>query len=98
MPLSNTQKKHLKSLAHKLDPVVLIGQHGISENLLTELDIALSRHELLKVKLSVGDRELRDAMIAELCTQSQAELVQRIGNIAVLFRRNPERQKIELPA
>ncbi len=97
MPLSKSQLKHLKSLAHKLDPVVRVGQHGISENLLTELDLSLSQHELLKVKLSAGDRELRDTMIAELCVQSQAELVQRIGNIAVLYRRNPEQQKINLP-
>ncbi len=97
MPLSNAHKKYLKSLAHKLDPVVRVGQHGIGENLLTELDTALTQHELLKVKLSVGDRVLRDRMINELCEHSAAELVQRIGNIAVLYRRNPERQKIDLP-
>ena len=98
MPLSKSQQKHLKSLAHKLDPVVRVGQHGLSEGLLAELDIALAQHELLKLKLSVGDRELRDKMIGELCEHSGAELVQRIGNVAVLYRRNPEQQKITLPA
>ena len=95
--LTKSQIRHLRGLAHSLKPVVMIGQHGLRESVLEELDTALDFHELIKVKVSVGDREERDAVIAILVSRSKAELVQRIGNMAVLCRRNPKKPKIELP-
>lgn len=91
MELNETQKKRLRGRAHDLNPVVLVGQHGLKPTVLEEISSALDFHQLIKVKLSVGDRELRDAMIAQIVQYSQAELIQRIGNIAILYRRNPDR-------
>jgi RNA-binding protein len=96
MTLTDNQKKHLRGLAHKLKPVVMVGQHGLKETIFEEVDIALDAHELIKIKVSVGDREERDAIIQEICARSNASLVQRVGNIAIMFRRNPKRPRIEL--
>jgi RNA-binding protein len=78
--------RQLRAIAHKLKPVVTVAQKGLSETVHKEIDQALLRHELIKVKIVVGDRELRKEITAELCEQTRAELVQSIGNIVVLFR------------
>jgi RNA-binding protein len=96
-PLSNPQKRYLRGLAHNLKPVILVGAKGVSPALVAELDGALERHELLKVKFAAEDRETRDAWIADLVAQSRSELVARIGNIVVLFRRSQENALIILP-
>ncbi len=98
MSLSNNQVRHLRGLAHALKPVVMVGQHGLKDTIMTEVDIALDVHELIKIKISVGDRDARDGIIQQIVDQSGAELVQRIGNTAVLFRRNPKKPKVVLPA
>ncbi len=98
MSLSQNQKRHLKKLAHNLKPVVMVGQHGVSEGVLAETDIALRDHELIKMRVSAGEREERDEMIGQIVAHSKSELVQRIGNVAVLFRANPDKkQPMELP-
>ena len=97
MPLSNSQIRHLRSLAHKLKPVVMVGQHGLRESVLEEIGIALDFHELIKIKVSVGDREERDRLIEKIVAATGAEQVQRIGNMAVMFKRNPKKPKIVLP-
>jgi RNA-binding protein len=96
MTLTETQKKHLRGLAHKLKPVVMVGQHGLKETIFEEVDIALDAHELIKIKVSVGDRDERDAIIQEICDRSNSILLQRVGNIAIIFRRNPKRPRIDL--
>ncbi len=88
--LSNQQIRALKSQAHALKPVVRVGQHGVTDSVMAELNLALDHHELLKVKISTGDRELRDQLIEKLATASQANIIQRIGNILVLYRKKPE--------
>lgn len=99
MSLTEKQKRHLKGVAHSLKPVVMLGQSGLTDGVLAELGIALDHHELVKVKVSAGDRELRDQLIERLATSTQALLIQRIGNIAVLYRRNPKKKNpIEIPA
>lgn len=98
MALSNLQKRHLRSLAHHLKPVVMIGQHGLKDSILDELEIALDVHELVKVRVSAEDRDDRTEMIERLVAASGAELVQTIGHIAVLFRRNAKKPKIALPS
>lgn len=95
--LSPSQKRYLRGLAHGIKPVLLVGAKGVSQSLLAELDAVLDQHELVKVKLAAGDRDTRDAWIGEIAAHSTAALVQRIGNVAVLFRRNPERAGIALP-
>jgi RNA-binding protein len=96
-PLSNPQKRYLRGLAHDLKPIILVGAKGVSPALVAELDGALERHELLKVKFAAEDRETRDAWIADLVAQSRSELVARIGNIVVLFRRSQDKALIILP-
>ena len=95
--LTEKQKQHLRGLGHKLKPVVMIGNAGYTPAVRNELDVSLTRHELLKVRVSIGDREARDALIGRLCDDSTAHLVQRIGNIALLYRRNPDKPRIALP-
>ncbi len=95
--LSNPQKRYLRGLAHDLKPVILVGAKGITDNLVAETGLAIDRHELIKVRVAAGDRELRDLWIAELCERAQSELVARIGNIAVLYRRSQDNPLIVLP-
>ncbi len=96
MSLSEKQKRHLRGLGHGLKPVVIVGGGGLSEGVLEELDTSLEHHELMKVRVNAVDREDRDAMIAALCEASRAQLVQRIGHIALLYR--PARPpKLKIP-
>lgn len=97
MPLSRHQLKHLVSLAHNLKPVIMIGQHGVTENVLNELEIALNHHELVKIKIAGDDRDSKNEIIGKLCETTAAEKVQAIGKTLTLFRRNKEKPKIELP-
>ena len=95
--LTEKQKQHLRGLGHKLKPVVMIGNAGYTPAIRNELDLSLTRHELLKVRVSVGDREARDELINQLCAETTAQLVQRIGNIALLYRRNTDKPRLVLP-
>lgn len=97
MPLTEKQKKHLRKLGHRLEPTIATGSAGLSEGLLAELDATLAHHELLKVRVRAADRESREAMIRALCEATGAELVQRIGHVAVLWRPNPEQRRVPLP-
>ncbi len=96
MPLNEKQRKHLRRLGHTLEPVLMTGGSGVTPGLLAELDTTLAHHELIKVKVRAADREARAAMIEALCSASGAELVQRIGHVALLWRPNPERRRIAL--
>ena len=97
MELSREQKKHLVSLAHSRKPVVRVGQKGVSENVVKELDGALTAHELVKVKISIGDRDERATIIDAFARECDCECVQAIGQTASFFRRNPKRPVIILP-
>ena len=101
MNLNEHQKKYLRGLGHQLKPLIMVGDAGLSESLLAEYESTLSHHELIKVRIRVGDRDARDTIIDKLCTNSSAILVQRVGNVALLFRQNlkkkPEK-RIRLPA
>ncbi len=87
MPLTADRKKALRSIGHNLNPVVTVAEKGLTEGVAEELNRALNDHELIKVKLAVNDRDVRRELIAELCKQSGAELVQEIGKIALIFRK-----------
>ena len=97
MTLSEPQKKYLRGLGHQLKPTIFVGDGGLTANLVNEYESTLSHHELIKVKVRVGDRHARDELITKLCDDSSAELIQRIGNVALLYRENPEKKKIQLP-
>ncbi len=90
------QKKQLKAQAHSLNPVVMLGQAGLTPAVLKEIDLALQAHELIKVKLK-AERLERQSYADDICRATGAELVQSIGQVAVLFRKNPI-QKTPPPA
>lgn len=87
MPLNNTQIRALRKQVHSLKPVVIIGQHGLTESVLSEIDQALEHHELMKVRVNASDRAARQDMIEGICQATGAELIQSVGHIAALFRR-----------
>jgi len=97
MTLSEPQKKYLRGLGHALKPIVMVGDSGLSDAVIAELNVCLDHHELVKVRVKVGDRQGRDDIIAKLCSDGSAALVQRTGNMALLYRENPEKKKISLP-
>ena len=97
MNITKTQQKFLRSKAHHLKPVLWIGQNGLTENVTAEIESALDHHELIKIKLRVGDRELRNKMIADICQITNAMQIQSIGNIVSIYRRNNKQAVIELP-
>jgi RNA-binding protein len=97
MTLSEKQKKHLRRLAHPLSPIVMLGNAGLTDGVVKELDRALTDHELVKVSARVGERTARDAALDELAARTSSEIVQRIGNVGVFYRRRAEMPKILLP-
>ena len=95
--LNKDQKRYLRTLAHDLSIIIWTGQQGITANVLAEINTALDHHELIKIKIQAGDRQAREQATAEICRQTAAETVQKIGNVIVLYRRNRQEPKIILP-
>ncbi len=88
--MNAANKKKLRAEAHSLKPVVMIGQSGLTDAVLAELQLALNTHELLKVKIR-AEREDRKLITEKICANSGAELIQSIGQIAVIYRLNPNK-------
>jgi len=93
MALSNEQKKHFKSIGHHLKPVLIVAENGLTEGVLAELERALNDHELIKVQLRLNERDDRRALIEELTAAGRCELVQVIGKMALIYRKNPKPNK-----
>lgn len=93
--LNNAQRRFLRGLGHQLNPIVQVGQRDISENLIANVEAGLKAHELIKVKVHDGDR--LDETAERLCEETGAEVVQKIGKVLLLWRRNKEEPKITLP-
>ena len=89
-PLSTRERAHLKARAHSLDPVVQVGSTGITDNLIAEIDRALTAHELIKVRIPGDDRDARVAAGDEICTRTGATAVHRVGKVLILWRRRAE--------
>jgi RNA-binding protein len=91
MPLSNARRKQLKKLAHHRKVIVIVGQHGLTDNVLAEIDSALEHHELVKVRINAGNRDERQKMIQNIAEQSSSEVIQTIGHTASFYRqaKNP---------
>ncbi|MFZ2314727.1 MAG: ribosome assembly RNA-binding protein YhbY [Gammaproteobacteria bacterium] len=90
MALTPKTRQELKAKAHKLKPVVMIGNKGLTEAVHKEIDIALHHHELIKIRIATTDRELKEALYSEICTTNKAEPVQLIGNTVVIYRKNKD--------
>ena len=97
MTLTKNQIKSLRGLCHTLKPVIMIGQKGLTNEVLDELEIAINHHELVKIKIAMDDREARKEMIKNICEQSQSENVQVIGKTVSIYRRNEKNPVITLP-
>jgi len=85
MKSDNQTRKQLRSIGHKLHPVLIIS-NGLSDNIAAELERALADHELIKIRVNANDREEKQVIIAAICRAHQAELIQLTGHIALLFR------------
>ena len=92
MPVTLTprERQKLKARAHALEPVVQIGQAGVTDRVARELDRALTAHELIKVKVTAADRDEREALCEDILSRADAAEVQRVGKVLVLYRPRPE--------
>ncbi len=88
--MNSIEKKKLKAQAHPLNPVVMIGQAGLTPAVLKEINLALDTHELIKVKIR-AERDERNIIRQQISADTRAELVQSIGQVAVFFRKNPKK-------
>jgi RNA-binding protein len=95
--LTNNQKKFLRSKGHSLKPVVMMGQHGLSEGVLAELESSLEVHELLKIKIRTNDSENKQRIIKEIINITNAHLIQVIGNVMVIYRAFDKDPQLVLP-
>jgi RNA-binding protein len=96
-PLTGKDRRFLRSLGHNLDPVVQLGKLGLTDGVVGAADIALSTHELIKLKLGTECPETPDDVGAALAPRLKADLVQVLGRTVLLFRPNPLKPKIALP-
>ena len=96
MKLTDQQKRHLRGLGHGLKPVVILGNAGLTDNVMAEIDQALTHHELIKIRVNAADRESRAALIETICSQTKGQAVQIIGHILLLFRRNSKKPRVSL--
>ena len=96
--LTNAQRQHLRRLAHELRPLVQIGKQGLTDGVRTNLDQALATHELVKVKF-LDFQDQKEELTDELVHTTQSVLIGLIGNIATLYRQqpDPDKWKIRLP-
>lgn len=90
MALTPRERAHLKARAHALEPVVHVGNAGVTDALAAEVERALTAHELIKVKVGVDDRERRVAIGDDLCARTGATAVHRVGKVVILWRPRPE--------
>ena len=95
--LTGKQRRHLRALAHSLDPLVQVGKGGLDDGLVAAVDRALADHELVKVKVGESAGLDRHEVASTLAEKTKSELAQVIGNIVLLYRADPEKPKIVLP-
>jgi len=95
--LTERQLRFLRGKAHALKPVVMLGNKGLTDNVVAETAQALRDHELIKVRVRASDRAARDATLAALVARTGCALVTRIGHVAVLYRAAAPLPKLVLP-
>ena len=100
MQLSTKQIVHLRGLAHSLSPVVMIGNAGLTENIIKEIELNLNAHELIKIKVAGDDRDARKALYLEIVDKTNALAVHHIGKQLIFYRASEtikEKAKIHIP-
>lgn len=90
MAIDSQTRQKLKAIGHRLNPVVMVADKGLSDTVCDEIRRGLHDHELIKVKFAVGDRAMKQQMIADMCSTCACELVQQIGHIALVYKENSE--------
>lgn len=88
--LSTKRRSELRAEAHKLSPIVIVGDKGLTDEVIAEIDRSLKAHELIKVRAAGGDRDVREAWLGTICERLAAHPVQRIGKVFVIYRERPE--------
>lgn len=83
-----SERQTLKAKAHNLKPVILMGAKGLTQAVIDETEIALLSHELIKIKINGQEKEARKETAATLCNTLNAELIQMIGNMVIIYRKN----------
>ncbi|MGL1959229.1 MAG: ribosome assembly RNA-binding protein YhbY [Colwellia sp.] len=96
MNLNKKQIQHLKGVAHSLKPIVLLGNNGLTEAVVAEIDYALNHHELIKVKIPTDDRENKALIVEAICRETKATKIQVIGKTLIIYRQSEE-QKVRIP-
>lgn len=96
-PLSGRQKRHLRALAHHLEPLVQVGKEGVTEAVIAATDHALTDHELVKVRLPQIDRDERAEMATTLERETRAAIAGTMGRVVLLYRRHPQKPVIQVP-
>jgi len=86
--MTPAERKALMARAHRLDPVVMIGGKGLTDAVIAEIDRALKSHELIKIRAPAMERDERAAAAKDICARTGAEVVQQVGKVLVLFRKN----------
>lgn len=86
----NKNLKHLAEQVHKLKPIVMIGNKGLTETVHTEIDQSLDHHELIKIRIASGDKEYRENIIQEICQKQQAVLIKKIGHVFAIYRKRKQ--------
>ena len=97
-PLSPSRRSELRSQAHRLSPVVIIGDKGLTDEVIAEIDRSLKAHELIKVRAAGAEREARSGWMAAICEKLAAHAVQEIGKVLVIYRENfdkPRERKLD---
>ncbi|MCB1940926.1 MAG: YhbY family RNA-binding protein [Candidatus Accumulibacter sp.] len=84
--LSSDERRALRARAHSLNPVVSISQNGLSEAVVSEVDVNLTSHQLIKIRVYNDDRQAREQFLATLCERLDAAPVQHIGKLLVIWR------------
>ena len=93
MTLSTDQKKSLRTIGHKLNPIITVAGKGITDNINEEIERALNDHELIKIKLICDDRDDKPVLTQTICNEHGAELVQTIGHVILIYRKAAKQNK-----
>jgi RNA-binding protein len=88
--LTSAERKQLKTRAHSLDPMVMIGGKGLTDEVVKEIELALKAHELIKVRAPSLERQQREQAVKSIAERTGAEIVQTVGKVFVLYRKRDE--------
>ena len=96
LELTSAQRKFLKTQAHSLNPVVMIGNSGLTEAVIKEIERGLAAHELIKIRIQNDNRTERETWLADICAQTDSAPIQHIGKLLVIYK-PAEKPRLVLP-